>query len=133
MGLDFDIDVRGLPYDFIVTSVVRAVGDNVTVLPDEAVNTQDYALAADYCISKAGWSSVAELMLAGARTALLLRPGVAEDMFTINELGSRNEAVAITVDELRDMGSLMKKLEHAALKKPGYINGYMKAADIISG
>lgn len=130
-GLDFDIDVSGLPYDFISTEGLRLKGDNVTFLPFNVENTQDYIKAADYCISKAGWASVAELMLSGNKAALLTRPDVPEDSMIIEELLKRDEILAVSVEELKDIGSVIKRMETKLWKQISYKDNYKMAADII--
>lgn len=131
-GLDFDIDVSDVPFDFIATEGLRLQGDNVFFLPVNIENTQDYIKAADYCISKAGWSSVSELMLAGSKTALLTRPDVPEDTMIIEQLENRGEIISISVEDLRDMSSVLKRMEEKNWRVTNYENGYRKVADIIS-
>ena len=131
-GLYFDIDVSNIPYDFVCTEGLKLTGENVHFLPVEVENTQDYIKAADYCISKAGWGSVAELMLAGAKVALINRPDVPEDTMLINELKNRNECISIDVNELRNIYKVIRKLENSSIRTPSYENGYMKVAEIIS-
>lgn len=125
-GLNFDIDVSNVPYDFICTEGLKLKGENVYFLPVEIENTQDYIKAADYCISKAGWGSVAELILAGAKTALIERPDVPEDTMLINELKNRNECISIDVNEIRNIDKVIRKLENSSISIPTYENGYMK-------
>lgn len=128
-GLDFDIDVSNLPYDFIATPALRIKGDNVYYLNPNIPNTQDYVKAADYCISKAGWTTVAEMLLAGCRFAVLNRPDVPEDTMIIEELTARRAAVGIDVDELKDMGAVMKALTDYPFEKREYENGYIRCAE----
>lgn len=131
-GLDFDIDVSDLQYDFITTEGLRLQGDNVHFLPINVENTQDYMKAADYCISKAGWSSVSELMLAGSKTALLLRPDVPEDTMIIRQLEERGEIISISVDEIKDMESVLQRMETKVWPEINYCNGYKHVADVIN-
>lgn len=130
-GLEFDIDVGTLPYDFIATEGLRLKGETVTFLPVDIENTQDYIKAADYCISKAGWSSVAELMLSGNKTALLNRPDVPEDTMTIKELERRGNILSISVEELKDIGKIISRMEENIWSKSNYVNGYNTVAHII--
>ena len=110
-GLDMPIDVSGLEYDFIATRALRILGDNVEYLDSSVQNTQDYIKASDFCISKAGWSTVSEIMLAGVPFGVLNRADVSEDMMTIRQLEERRAAIAIDESELRDMGALLQKME----------------------
>jgi hypothetical protein len=131
VGLNFDIDVRHLPYDFITTKALRLIGENVQRLDESVLNMQDYIKAADYCIAKAGWGTVSEMMLAGTKFAVLKRPDVAEDTMTIEELERRHAAFGIEVEKLKDMAAVIDELEHYDRVVQTYENGYRKAADLI--
>ena len=130
-GFDFDIDVSRLPYSFIVTRALKLIGDNVEYLDPKTNNTQDYVAAADYCIAKAGWSTVSEFVTAGVRTALLERDDTPEDTMTINQLKERKLAISIKVDELKDIGKVIEKMDSFEWSDKIYENEYSKIADII--
>lgn len=130
-GLNLPIDVSGLDYDFIATKAIQIIGDNAEYLDPSVQNTQDYIKASDFCISKAGWSTVAEVMLAGTPFGVLNRAGVSEDMMTIEQLQGRRAAIAIDENELTDMGTLLKKMEEYPWSKRKYQNNYKLIADII--
>ena len=130
-GFDFDIDVSRLPYSFIVTRALKLIGDNVEYLDPKTNNTQDYVAAADYCIAKAGWSTVSEFVTAGVRTALLERDDTPEDTMTINQLKDRKLAISIKVDELKDIGKVIEKMDSFEWSDKIYENEYSKIADII--
>ena len=130
-GFDFDIDVSRLPYSFIVTRALKLIGDNVEYLDPKTNNTQDYVAAADYCIAKAGWSTVSEFVTAGVRTALLERDDTPEDTMTINQLKDRKLAISIKVDELKDIGKVIEKMDSFEWSDKIYENDYSKIADII--
>ena len=132
-GLDLQIDVSGLEYDFISTRALQIMGDNVEYLEPSVQNTQDYIKASDFCISKAGWATVSEIMLAGVPFGVLNRENVAEDMMTIEQLTERKAAIAINESELTDMETLLKKMEDFAWSKTRYENNYKIVADIICG
>ena len=133
MGLDFDINVGGLPYDFISAGALRLKGENVET-PDKSVgNSQDYVKAADFCIAKAGWTTVSEIMLAGARAAFLERKDTPEDTMTIAELKRRGAAISITTEDLKDMAKVMERLEHYSRAEQHYRNNYREIARIITG
>ena len=129
-GLKDEIDVSALPYDFITTSAIKLRGDNVEVLPVDIPNTQDYAKAADYCIAKAGWSTVSEMMIAGAKCAFLQRPDVPEDTMIIEELERRGAAVSVSTDELLDIEKVIDKIKTIKNAVP-YKNNYRYVADLI--
>lgn len=132
-GLNLPIDVSGLDYDFIATKAMQIIGENVEYLDPSVQNTQDYIKASDFCISKAGWATVAEIMLAGVPFGVLNRENVTEDMMTIGQLTERRAAIAINESELTDMGTLLKKMEDFAWSKRRYENNYKMVADIICG
>ena len=130
-GLNLPVDVSGLDYDFIATKAMQIIGGNVEYLDPSVQNTQDYIKAADFCISKAGWATVAEIMLAGVPFGVLNRENVTEDMMTIGQLTERKAAIAINESELTDMGTLLKKMEDYPWSKARYKNNYKLVADII--
>lgn len=130
-GFDFDIDVSRLPYSFIVTRALKLIGDNVEYLDPKTNNTQDYVAAADYCIAKAGWSTVSEFVTAGVRTALLERDDTPEDTMTINQLKDRKLAISIKVDELKDIGKVIEKMDSFEWSDKIYENDYSKIAGLI--
>lgn len=62
VSLEKEINVEGLPYNFIVTEGLKLKGKNVTYIPIETENTHDYIKASDYGITKAGCGTVAECL-----------------------------------------------------------------------
>lgn len=131
-GLDFDIDVSGLDYDFITTEALKLIGDNVTYLDIDTPNTQDYIKAADYCISKPGWTTCAEIMLAGTPAALLKREDVQEDSMTIDILERRNSVISIDVNSLKDMKSVLTRMKDSNIAIGKHVNACSKIAEIVS-
>lgn len=130
-GLDFDIDVGNLPYDFISTKALHLIGQNVKYLDISVENTQDYIKAADFCIAKAGWSTISEIMLAGTPVAFLERDDSPEDMMNIEELKSRNAAISIKAESLINMASVLSEMESFDWKHKKYKNSFKMIADII--
>ncbi len=110
-GLTECVDVSKLPYSFVVTSGVNYYGPNVTVLPVETKNTNDYIAASDYCITKAGWGTIAEEMITGKRTALFIRPGVPEDMDNIRDLEQVGYAIGVGEDLLNNPMKILSLLD----------------------
>lgn len=127
-GISGDIEVDDLPYTFITTKGLKVKGDNVVYLPVETNNTQDYIAASDYCISKAGWGTIAEILLARRPMALLERPDVAEDRMSIDTLLKRNEAISIKVEDLCDIGAVLKRMEKKKWDIRKYNNDYKNIA-----
>ena len=132
-GIDYVMDVSDLPYTFILTRSLKLKGDNVRYLDPKVPNTQDYVAAADYCIAKAGWSTVAEFVTAGTHTALLERDDTAEDTMTINQLKDRHLAISVKFDELKDLKSIIDKMDHFDWSTEVYENEYSRIADVILG
>ena len=112
------VDVSALPYTFYVTRGIKLLGDNVVELPLDMVNTPDYIRACDYVIAKGGWSTVAEILLAGRKSALLVRGSNIEDQITTEVLTSRSQAVMIREEDLTDIGDLISRID--SLKGENY-------------
>lgn len=104
------VDVSNVPYDFYTTEGVPLVGENVEAIPYSTLNTQDFVAASDYVISKAGWGTVAECLLAHKPMALFRRDGVLEDRTTIRLLEERHLAVSITQDDLKNIDGIIEKM-----------------------
>lgn len=132
-GLEDEIDVSGLPYHFIVTEGVRFRGENVHALPKEIDHTQDYVAACDCCMIKAGWTTIAEVLLAQKPMALFSRPDVVEDCMYIEELVRAGEALEISVEELRDIRNVLNRLREYPWKHRVYKNDYETIAGLIHG
>ena len=111
VSLDEEIDVSGLPYDFVVMPGLKVKGDNVTYLPPGTKNTQNYIAASKYVITKAGWSTTAEILLCNKKAAFLERNGVAEDRNTVNLLVERGQGIAVTEEDLKDIGAILQRLD----------------------
>ncbi|WP_024615538.1 glycosyltransferase [Clostridium sp. Ade.TY] len=114
--VDKVIDVSSLNYNFIVTEGINLKGDNVTYLPVSTNNTHEYIKASDYVITKAGWGTVAECLIANKKIALLSRDGVAEDKNTIDKLVNRNLAIKIESNNL----NIKDTLERLKKFSPSY-------------
>lgn len=106
-----EIDVSNEPYHFIVTEGIQLVGENVTYLPKEVENTQDYILASQFIITKAGFGTVSEALLAKKKIAVIERPQIAEDRETVQLLVTRNLALPITYEKGLDLHNILQQLE----------------------
>lgn len=106
-----NIDVSELPYNFIVTEGINLKGDNVYPIKKTIDNNQDYVMASDYCIAKAGWTTISEILVAKKPMALLSRPDVTEDSMYIERLVYEGLAVEITVDELINMSDILNRVK----------------------
>lgn len=92
VDLKEEMDVSSEPYYFIVTEGIQLVGENVTYLPKETPNTQDYILTNEIVITKAGFGTLAESLLAKKKIAVIKRNRIAEDRATVEWLVSRHLA-----------------------------------------
>lgn len=110
VDINEELNVRGLNYNFICTEGINLKGDNVEYLPKETDNTQDYIMASDYIITKAGWGTVSEALIGNKKIALISRDGVLEDRNTINILLERNLAIKVDIYRL-DIKEVIRKLE----------------------
>ena len=128
VSLTGEIRADGLPWDFIVTEGVPVTGENVTVLDRGIPDTHNVILACDYMISKAGWGSIAEAMLARKKLALISRPTVAEDCNSIRQLKEQGLCMEISEEELHDLGRTMEAL---VWMKPGDFSGCTNDVGVI--
>ena len=77
------------------------------LLPLEIKDSQSFVAAADLAISKAGWTTAAEAVVGHAKILLMERPGVDDDMSTINCLKAKGLAASLTTDEVIDLDYTM--------------------------
>lgn len=111
VSLNEALDVSELGYDFIVTEGINFIGKNVTYLPKEIENTQDYIKASDYIITKAGWTTISEILCAGKKCAVLSRDSVAEDRNTIDRLIHMNMAIEVDYEDDFNIKEIISDLE----------------------
>ena len=110
--LEEEIDVSHLNYQFIVTEGIQLSGDNVLYLPKEVENTQDYIMASEMVITKAGFGTVSETMLAQKKCAVIGREMVAEDRETVQHLVERGLAIRVEYSGGMDMEGIIRNLEN---------------------
>ena len=106
-----EIDVSNEPYHFIVTEGIQLIGENVTYLPKETPNTHDYVCASKFVITKAGFGTVAEALLAKKKIAVIERDSIAEDRATVEWLVSHGLALPIQYGKGLHLSQLLKDLE----------------------
>lgn len=109
-GFTDPADVSKLPYEFITNQGVPLIGNNVEHIPAGTPNTQDFILASDYVITKAGWGTIAECLLAGKPMALFERDTVLEDRTTIRVLEQQKLAVKISQADLEDIEGVVDRM-----------------------
>lgn len=112
VDLEEVIYVDHFNYQFIVTEGIKLIGDNVLYLPKEIENTQDYIKAADLVITKAGFGTIAEAMLAKKKCGVIARDTVAEDRETIRQLVERGLALQVEYEDGLDMKQNLSHLEN---------------------
>ncbi len=105
------IDVSNEPYHFIVTEGIQLVGENVTYLPKETPNTHDYLCASEFVLTKAGFGTVAEALLAKKKIAVIERDCIAEDRATVEWLVNHGLALPIQYEKGLPLSQLLKDLE----------------------
>lgn len=106
-----EIDVSNEPYHFIVTEGIQLVGENVTYLAKETPNTHDYLCASEFVVTKAGFGTVAEALLAKKKIAVIERDSIAEDRATVEWLVSRGLALPSQYEKGLHLSQLLKDLE----------------------
>lgn len=126
------INVNNLNYHFFVTSGIRLKGSNVQYLPKEINNTQDYIKASDYVITKAGWGTLSEALLAEKKIAVFSRDTVAEDRNTIKKLLEMNLAIKINYNNF-NVEKILHDLNNFEVQynNRNFTNDYKKIADYI--
>ncbi len=106
-----EIDVSNEPYHFIVTEGIQLVGENVTYLAKETPNTHDYVCASEFVITKAGFGTVAEALLAKKKIAVIERDGIAEDRATVEWLVNHGLALPIQYEKGLPLSQLLDDLK----------------------
>jgi hypothetical protein len=113
VDLKTPLNIEKLPYDFICTEGLNLVGDNSFMLPIDTENTQEYILASNYVITKAGWGMVSECICAQKPMLVIRRDKIKEDYNTLNLLLKLEIAAPISQEELNseDINKLIKTLD----------------------
>lgn len=104
-------DVSDVNATFLTTVGVELEGENVIKLPDNLIATQDYIAASDYVITKGGWSTLGEIFLNRKKAAVIARGENSEDIAVMKAINENRTAVEISFEDLRDINSILKKLE----------------------
>lgn len=119
VNLENGINLEGLPFYFIFTEGIKIVGSNTELIEIDTPNTQDYILASDYIITKAGWGTIAEAICAKKPMLVIERNEVQEDRTTLQELVKLDIAIPIKVEEL-NREDIERMLESLKYKKENY-------------
>lgn len=106
-----EIDISNEPYHFIVTEGIQLIGENVTYLAKETPNTHDYLCASEFVITKAGFGTVAEALLAKKKIAVIERDRIAEDRATVEWLVNHGLTLPIQYEKGLHLSQQLKDLE----------------------
>ncbi|SNY15279.1 UDP:flavonoid glycosyltransferase YjiC, YdhE family [Orenia metallireducens] len=103
-------------YTFLLSSGALIKGKNIYKIPKSETETQNYIAACDLVITKAGWSTIAESIIAQVPLVVIKRDEIVEDRNTLrlieqNNLGISREAHDINSSFLYDL------LENNRIKK----------------
>jgi len=133
VNLKEEIDVSNLNYNFIITDGIKLKGSNIYYLVKETFNTQDYLMASDFVITKAGWGTISEALLAKKKMAVLSRNNVAEDRNTIKKLNNMDLAIEVNYENNFDLYNILNKLKdfNPRFDKYSLKNDYKKIGDIL--
>lgn len=88
---------------FIVSSNLSIDHPNVSIIKKDYIETKNYIAACDLVITKAGWGTVAESVVAGVPLLIIEREGMKEDQNTINYLLKNNLCKTINIDDFEEL------------------------------
>lgn len=88
---------------FIVSSSHHFKHPNVSVIPSDYVESQNYIAVSDLVISKAGWGTVSEAVSSGKPLLILNRSGMQEDANTIQYLQNKNLCRLLEWDDISNL------------------------------
>jgi len=134
VNLQKEIDLEGLPYQFVYTEGIKLKGKNTELLPVNTDSTHDYINAADYVITKAGWGTVAEAICARKPMLVLRRDEVVEDRVTLKKLVELGIALPISTKDLNAnyLSGLLRQLETMRENYKNLSSRYYNCSDKIA-
>jgi len=110
LGMKMDLnDLQNLPIwnspkiHFIVSSNLNIDHPNVSIIEKDYIETQNYIAACDLVITKAGWGTVAESVVAGVPLLIIEREGMNEDQNTIKYLLENNLGRTINIEAFEEL------------------------------
>lgn len=108
---------------------------NVVKLPIDILDTQNYIVASDIVITKAGWGTIAEAIIGHTNLVLIERPSAKEDTFNIEKIKENNLGISIKEQDLVniDIQEIKNRLNNNINynKLNSYKNNVKKVVDII--
>ena len=132
------INIKNFSGTIFTTSGIDISTDkecNVVKLPIDILDTQNYIVASDIVISKAGWGTIAEAILGHTNLVLIERPSAKEDTFNIEKIKENNLGISIKEEDLANIdiqeikNRLNKSIDYNKLNS--YKNNVEKVVDII--
>jgi len=119
-GRSTNMNTINIDYD---GSIISTAGTNLEVkgrhieLMQNTLDTQNFIAASELVISKAGWGTIAEALVAGVPLVLVEREGVLEDTHHIKLLKEENLCVSIKEDELKNLNINKLRVAVSSLSK----------------
>ncbi|MBT2661606.1 glycosyltransferase [Bacillus sp. ISL-45] len=89
--------------EFVVSSNVPVIRENVQQIPLDYVETQNYIASSNLVITKAGWGMVGEALNNNVPLLILERPLMTEDQSTITYLKKYNACEVIDWNEFKNL------------------------------
>jgi len=142
IGIGKSVDLRMLnelniqrfnEYNFLFSSGVDLQGDNIYIIPESVTETQNYIAACDYVITKPGWSTATEAILADVPLLLINRNEIIEDKKVSQKIQSLDLGLSISQQEFEDLDfeAELKKLNTRRENFRGYCNQVGEVAEKI--
>lgn len=126
LGLGMKVDLHQLQQyqlwrnpntHYIVSSNINITLPNVTKIPKDYQETQNYIAACDLVITKAGWGTVGEAVIAGTPLLIIRRDGFTEDENTIHYLVKHNLAQTISWYDFQKLSNLQIPKRNNSFKR----------------
>lgn len=138
IGMKIDLQLSSLPLwnstncKFIVSSNAKLKKRNVYTIPHDYQETQNYIAACDLVISKPGWGTVSEAVIAQKPLLLIYRQKMKEDQNTVQYLKEKKRCHTIEWTEFEKIyldESFIKKIRNSQ-----HLNGIQDSlSEIVKG
>jgi len=122
-------------------TIISTMGTHVEVnengrhieLMHSTLDTQNFIAASELVISKAGWGTIAEAIVAGVPLVLVEREGVLEDMHHIELLKKENLCISVKEKDLKHIDINQLRIDVMKLKKDKKRNNTVNVVKAILG
>ncbi len=104
-------DVSNLPYHFFVIGNHNWKGLNVTCLPADTQNVQNYIAASRFVLGKGSFRLISQVVLANIKSALVEDGKIPMSKEMIDILEKRHQCIQITEENMEDVGVVLERLE----------------------